>query len=87
MKFQRRDIRSKINWNSIYKIYIKLNKYKIFEISYVYLLNKYLKRGINNKLKYVSTDTTFIERSSFKKGKDLIVLINITIKRKEQRYQ
>jgi transposase len=64
-----RDIRSKINWNSIYKAYIKLNKYKIFEISYVYLLNKYLKRGINNKLKYVTTDTTFIPN---KRGKDLI---------------
>ena len=34
-----RDIRSKINWNSIYKIYIKLNNHHIFETKYVDLLN------------------------------------------------
>ena len=69
-----RDIRSKINWNSIYKIYIKLNNHHIFETKYVDLLNKYIKKGSNNKLKYVSTlrakaDTTFIPN---KKGKDCI---------------
>jgi transposase len=68
-----RDIRSKINWNSIYKVYIKSNKYKIFQISYIDLLNKYLRRCplcfAQKKLKYVSTDTSFIPN---KKGKDVI---------------
>ena len=64
-----RDIRSQINWNSIYKIYIKLNNHHIFETKYIDLLNKYIKKGSNKKLKYVSTDTTFIPN---KKGKDYI---------------
>jgi transposase len=64
-----RDLRSHINWNSVYKVYVKLNSYKIFNLSYVSLLNKYYKRSYNNKLKYISTDTTFIPN---KKGKNLI---------------
>ena len=40
-----RDIRSHINWNSIYKVFTKLNKYNIFESSYKkLLLTKYLKK-------------------------------------------
>jgi transposase len=64
-----RDIRSEIYWNSIYKTYIKLNKFKIFQISYVSLLKKYLKKSPNKKLKFIYTDTTFVPN---KKGKDLI---------------
>ena len=39
-----------INYNTIYKKYIKLNKYKIFELSYAYNLKKYLKKSKNQKL-------------------------------------
>ena len=56
-----RNIRSHIYWNSIYKAYIKLNKYKIFESCYKkILLTKYLKKGANKKLRFIITDTTFI---------------------------
>ena len=55
-----RDIRTHINWNSIYKVYIRLNKHCVFKIAYNDLLIKYLKRGVNNKLKFIITDTTFI---------------------------
>ena len=64
-----RDLRSHINWNSVYKVYIKLNSFKIFEISYIYLLNKYLKKSPNGKLRYVMTDTTFIPN---KRGREMI---------------
>lgn len=64
-----RDLRSKINWNSVYSVYNKLNKHKIFEIAYTVLLNKYIKKGTNGKLKIVMTDTTFIPN---KKGHDVI---------------
>lgn len=64
-----RDLRSRINWNSVYKVYVKLNAFDIFKLSYVSLLNKYFKRSYNNKLRYISTDTSFIPN---KKGKDLI---------------
>lgn len=64
-----RDIKSHINWNSVYKTYVKLNSYNIFKLSYISLLNKYYKKSYNNKLKYISSDTTFIPN---KKGKDLI---------------
>lgn len=64
--------------NSVYKVYIKLNAFNVFKLSYVDLLNKYLKKSANNKLKYImtlrvairfillSTDTSFIPN---KKGK------------------
>lgn len=61
--------RSHIYWNSIYKAYEKINKYKIFEVSYKDLLNKYYMKSSNNKLKFVSSDTTFIPN---KKGRDCI---------------
>ena len=64
-----RDLRSHISWISVYKVYVKLNSFNIFKLSYMTLLNKYYKRSYNNKLKYVSTDTSFIPN---KKGKDLI---------------
>ena len=54
-----RDIRSHIYWNSIYKIYTKLTNYNIFGISYVSLLNKYIKKSPNKKLKFILTDTSF----------------------------
>ena len=55
-----RDLRSHINWNSVYKAYIKLNKFNIFSISYTSLLHKYIQRSPNKKLRYVLTDTSFI---------------------------
>jgi putative transposase len=64
-----RDLRSHINWNSVYKAYVKLNSFNIFEISYMSLLSKYLKKNKQNNLKYILTDTSFIPN---KKGKDLI---------------
>jgi hypothetical protein len=65
-----RDIRSPISWNSIYKVYIKLNKYNLFESSYKkLLLTKYLKKTPNNKLKFIMTDTTFVQN---KNGNDVI---------------
>lgn len=64
-----RDLRSHIHWNSVYKVFIKLNSFNIFKLSYVNLLKKYFKKTPNNKLKYILTDTSFV---SNKKGKDLI---------------
>jgi len=64
-----RDLRSHINWNSIYKVYVKLNSTNVFKVSYVDLLNKYFKKSSNNKLKYIMTDTSFIPN---KKGKTVI---------------
>jgi hypothetical protein len=64
-----RDLICPMNWNSVYKVYVKLNSFNIFKISYVSLLNKYYKKTYNNKLKYISTDTSFIPN---KKGKDMI---------------
>jgi transposase len=56
-----RAIRSKIKWMTIYKVYRKLVRYKVFKLSYKELLCKYLKRGnLGKKLRYVSTDTTFV---------------------------
>lgn len=64
-----RDTRSFIKWESIYKTYNKLNFLGIFKLSYIDLLNKYIKRSPNKKLKYILTDTSFIPN---KKGKDVI---------------
>ena len=54
-----RALRSHINWNTVYKSYIKLNKNGIFKMCYKTLLEKYL---INNKgkLRYIFTDTSII---------------------------
>ena len=41
------DLRSHINWNSVYKVYVKLNTFDIFKLSYASLLNKYYKRSYN----------------------------------------
>ena len=64
-----RDLRSHINWNSVYKVFVKLNSYNIFKLSYIYLLKKYMRKGVNRKLKYIMTDTSFVPN---KKGKELI---------------
>ena len=55
-----RDLRSNIYWNTVYKAYIKLNNFKVFKLSYVELLNKYIYRTPSKKLKFISTDTSFI---------------------------
>jgi transposase len=56
-----RNLRSVIKWQTVYKVYRKLVKHKVFELTYAELLRKYLKKGsLNKKLKLVSTDTTFI---------------------------
>lgn len=54
-----RALRSHINWNTVYKSYIKLNKYGIFKSCYKALLSKYLKNN-KGKLKYIFTDTTIV---------------------------
>ncbi len=56
-----------IHWNTIYKIYIKLNNNEIFKITYMELLKKYIMKSTNKKLKIIITDTTFIPN---KNGKD-----------------
>ena len=49
-----------INYNTIYKNFIKLNKFNIFSNTYAMLLNKYLKKGLNKKIKLIYSDTTTI---------------------------
>lgn len=80
-------IYKKINYNTIYKNYIKLNKYKIFELSYLDNLKKYLKKSKNKKLEYVYTDTTTIynklnkdkaKRNAYFKNKKIIKISLIT---------
>lgn len=56
-----RNLRSAIKWQTVYKVWRKLVKHKVFEFTYAELLRKYLKKGsLNKKLKLISTDTTFI---------------------------
>jgi len=57
-----------IGWNSVYKVYQKLNKAGIFKIAYTDLLKKYLTKCPNKKLRYVLTDTSFVPN---KKGKNM----------------
>ena len=59
-----RSIKSHINWNTIYKTYIKLNKNDIFKYSYVQLLKKYIKRTPDHKLKFILSDTSFIQNKN-----------------------
>ena len=62
--------RDGISWNSIYFNYRKLNSANIFKLSYIDLLNKYIKKDPKKKsIKIVSTDTTFVPN---KKGKDCV---------------
>jgi len=76
-----------INHNTIYKNYIKLNKYKIFELSYLDNLKKYLKKSKKKKLEYVYTDTTTVynklnkdkaKRNAYFKNKKIIKISLIT---------
>ena len=76
-----------INYNTIYKNYIKLNKYKIFELSYLDNLKKYLKKSKKKKLEYVYTDTTTVynklnkdkaNRNAYFKNKKIIKISLIT---------
>ena len=53
-------VNSFIHWNSIYKVYVKLNSFGIFKLSYADLLRKYYKKTFNNKLKYISSDSSFV---------------------------
>lgn len=56
-----RNLRSAIKWQTIYKVYRKLISNKVFNLTYNQMLKKYVKRGgLNRKLRYISTDTTFI---------------------------
>lgn len=64
-----RDLRSKINWNSVYKVFCKLVKYKLIEECYQTMLNKYLVKQQQTKLEIILTDTTFIPN---KNGEELI---------------
>jgi transposase len=83
-----RMLRSPIHWNTIYKIYIKLNNYKIFKISYKELLQKYVVKN-KNKLKFIFTDTSVIPNkygldkaklNKFYKNKKVMKLSLITLK-------
>ena len=75
-----RALRSKINWQTTYKVYRKLLKFGIFKATFTELLTKYVKRGnLNKKLKIVSTDTTFIMN---KKGSEKIGLNRFYYKKK-----
>jgi len=76
-----------INYNTIYKNFVKLNKFKIFELSYLDNLKKYLTKSKNKKLKYVYTDTTTIynklnkdkaKRNAYFKNKKIIKLSLLT---------
>ena len=54
-----------IHWNTVYKMHIKLVKYKVYENTYVHILNKFYNKQKNaNNLKVQMTDTTNI----FNKG-------------------
>ena len=64
-----RMLRSDIKWFTIYKVHRKLIKNNVFKMTFNEMLRKYLKKGLNGKLKYVLTDTTFIKN---KYGKELI---------------
>jgi transposase len=55
-----RDLRSNINWNSVYKIYCKLVEFKVIEQCYQDLIKKYCLKSSQSKLKVIMTDTTFI---------------------------
>ncbi len=75
-----RALRSKIKWQTTYKVYRKLLKFGIFKSTFKELLMKYVKRGnLNKKLKFVSTDTTFIMN---KKGSEKIGLNKFYYKKK-----
>ena len=76
-----------INYNTIYKNFIKLNRYNIFELSYLDNIKKYLKKSKNKKLKYVYTDTTTVynklnkdkaKRNKYFKNKKVIKISLIT---------
>lgn len=76
-----------INHNTIYKNFIKLQKHKIFELSYIDNLKKYLKKSTNKKLQFVYTDTTTIynklnkdkaKRNAYFKNKKIIKVSLIT---------
>ena len=55
------EIKTTINWNSIYKVFNKLNYYDIFKSTYIDTLKIYLKKGTNKKLQYISTDTSVLQ--------------------------
>jgi hypothetical protein len=75
-----RAIRSNIKWQAIYKVYRKLLDFGIFKNTFRQLLEKYVKKGnMNKKLKFVSTDTTFIMN---KKGSEKIGLNKYYYKKK-----
>jgi len=66
-----RHLRSKINWNSVYKVYCKLVKFKIFDSSYKSVIDRYLSKPNSKqfKLSTILTDTTLVQN---KNGKDMI---------------
>ncbi len=75
-----RNLRSNIKWTTVYKAFRKLERYKVFQYSYKELFSKYLRRGgISKKLRYISTDTTFIMN---KNGKSKIGLNKYYYKKK-----
>jgi len=76
-----------IAWITIYKIYVKLNDYNIFESTYKELLKKYIKKNKNKNFQYILTDTTTIynkyntdtaKRNKYFKNKNVIKISVIT---------
>ena len=64
-----RDLRSHINWISVYKTYCKLVSFKIIEACYQDLLDKYLSKSLPSKMGHILTDTSFVPN---KHGHDVI---------------
>ena len=50
-----RDLRSHINWISVYKTYCKLVSFKIIEACYQDLLDKYLSKSLPSKMGHILT--------------------------------
>jgi len=64
-----RDLRSHINWNSVYRTYRRLLSFGVFKTAYIDLLKKHYKRSGKGKKAFLLSDTTFIPN---KKGHDFI---------------
>ena len=53
--------RSNIHWNTIYKFFIKLQKYNVISLSYNQTIKRYIKKYVNKDSNIFLTDTTLIQ--------------------------
>ena len=53
--------RSNIHWNTIYKFFIKLQKYNVISLSYKQTVKRYIKKYVNKDSNIFLTDTTLIQ--------------------------